>query len=63
MSGNERDMRTIALLCGPTAVGLAFALTIPFGSTGAAVSTAIAVSLQNILAAFYVRKRLGFSIP
>jgi len=63
MSGNERDMRTIALICGPTAVALAFALTIPFGSTGAAVSTAIAVSLQNILAAFYVRKRLGFSIP
>jgi len=61
MSGHERDSRNIALFIGPLAIGLALALTPVFGATGAATATAIAVASQNLLAGYFVKKRLGFS--
>jgi O-antigen/teichoic acid export membrane protein len=61
MSGNEKDMRNVVLLTGPFAIVAALILTPLYGITGAAVATAIAVSLQNLGAVWFVRKRLGFN--
>lgn len=62
MSGNERDMRNISLVCGPLAVALALAFVPFWGATGAAISTAAAIAAQNIAAAILVKRRLGFSL-
>lgn len=61
MSGHERDMRNVTLISGSTALGLTWLLTIAFGATGNAVGTAIAVATQNLLAVYFVKKRLGFN--
>jgi O-antigen/teichoic acid export membrane protein len=61
MSGHERDMRNVTLISGSTALGLTWLLTIGFGATGNAVGTAIAVATQNLLAVYFVKKRLGFN--
>lgn len=61
MSGHERDMRNVTLISGTTALLLTWLLTIGFGATGNAVGTAIAVATQNLLAVYFVKKRLGFN--
>lgn len=61
MTGHERDSRTIAFIVAPSAVVAALVLTPWLGVEGAAISTAVAVSTQNILAGYFVKKRLGFS--
>lgn len=61
MSGHERDMRNVTLVSGTSALLLAWLLTIQFGIVGAAVGTAIAVATQNLLAVYFVKKRLGFN--
>lgn len=61
MSGHERDMRNVTLISGGIALSLTWLLTAQYGITGAAVSTAIAVATQNLLAVYYVKKRLGFN--
>ncbi|WP_335986081.1 oligosaccharide flippase family protein [Spongiibacter tropicus] len=61
MSGHERDMRNVTLISGSTALILTWLLTIGFGATGNAVGTAIAVATQNLLAVYFVKKRLGFN--
>ena len=61
MSGHERDMRNVTLVCGTVALLLTWVLTAQFGVTGAAIGTAIAVATQNLLAVYFVKKRLGFN--
>lgn len=61
MSGHERDMRFVTVLCG---VGVLISVPIftkLFGAIGAASATAFFISLQNLLAVYFVKKRLGFN--
>ncbi len=62
MTGNEKDMRNILLLTGSLSIILGFILTFHYGVLGAAISTSTSLIIQNLLAAFYVRKRLGFNV-
>ncbi|WP_374961744.1 polysaccharide biosynthesis C-terminal domain-containing protein [Spongiibacter tropicus] len=61
MSGHERDLRNVTLISGFTALFLTWLLTIGFGAQGNAVGTAVAVATQNLLAVYFVKKRLGFN--
>lgn len=61
MSGHEKDMRNTSLISGPIALALGFSLIPVFGATGAAVTTAIAIATQNLIAVWWVRRRLGFN--
>lgn len=61
MSGNERDMRFVAILSGVSALIFVPIFTKLFGAVGAASVTAFCVSMQCILAVCFVKKRLGFN--
>lgn len=61
MSGHERDMRNVTLISGTLALLFTWFLTAQFGIVGAAIGTAIAVATQNLLAVYFVKKRLGFN--
>jgi O-antigen/teichoic acid export membrane protein len=61
MSGHEKDLRNTVLISGPLAIALAFLLTPLLGATGSAIATAISVATQNLVAVFWVKKRLGFN--
>ncbi len=61
MSGHERDMRNVVLLSCPMAIGSALILTLYYGVVGAALATSLAVVIQSLLAAFMVKRRLGFN--
>ena len=61
MSGHERDMRNVTLMSGTLALLLTWFLTAQFGIVGAAIGTAVAVATQNLLAVYFVKKRLGFN--
>ncbi|WP_164999480.1 lipopolysaccharide biosynthesis protein [Salinicola tamaricis] len=60
MTGHEGLMRNIALIC--TGVGvLTFVVSIPtMGALGAALSLSMVLVLQNLVALFFVKRRLGF---
>jgi O-antigen/teichoic acid export membrane protein len=60
MSGHERDFRRVTFFAGPLTVILSYFLILEYGVLGAAIATAIGLSLQNLLALAMVRKRLGF---
>jgi O-antigen/teichoic acid export membrane protein len=59
MTGHERLMRNIALICN--AIGLlAFFILIPlFGALGAALALAFVLVVQNLVALLFVWRRLG----
>lgn len=61
MSGHEKDLRNATLISGPLALVLGFSLAPVFGATGAAIATAVAVATQNLVAVWWVKKRLGFN--
>lgn len=61
MSGHEKDMRNITIINGIIAIVLALILNPIFGAMGSAISTAVAVACQNLMAVGLVKKRLGFS--
>lgn len=61
MSGHEKDLRNTVMISGPTAVILGVFLVPVFGATGSAVATALAVAIQNLVAVYWVKKRLGFN--
>ena len=61
MSGNERDVRTLTLCSGSFALALIWVLTVYLGEHGNALGIALAVAVQNLLAVYFVRKRLGFN--
>jgi len=62
MCGYEKDMRNITLLSGSLALTLTWWLTAAYGAYGSATGTAIAVATQNLLAVYFVKRRLGFNI-
>ncbi|KPM75467.1 hypothetical protein AOG26_16905 [Pseudoalteromonas sp. UCD-33C] len=61
MSGHERDMRLVTLISGFGVLISVPIFTKLFGAVGAAVATAFFISLQNLLAVYFVKKRLGFN--
>ncbi len=61
MSGHERDLRNTLLLVAPVSVAITFILVPLYGALGAAISTALAVGAQNLLAVYWVKRRLGFN--
>ncbi len=60
MSGHERDFRRVTFFSGPLTIILCLILIPTYGVTGAAISTAVGLSFQNVFAVFMVKKRLGF---
>jgi len=60
MSGHERDFRRVTMFAGPMTIILSYFFIVQWGVLGAAIATAVGLSLQNIGALFMVRKRLGF---
>lgn len=61
MTGRERDMRIVTLVSGfGVLISVPF-FTKLFGAIGAASATAFFISLQNLLAVYFVKKRLGFN--
>ena len=62
MTGHEKDFRNVVVVTGPVAIFLAVFLISEFGIMGAAFATAISVAMQNLLAVYMVKKRLGFNI-
>jgi Membrane protein involved in the export of O-antigen and teichoic acid len=62
MTGNERSFRNVYVLSSALCLLLTYALTKRLGILGTAVATSLAISLQNGLAAYMVRKKLGISI-
>ncbi|MBC7010662.1 oligosaccharide flippase family protein [Pseudoalteromonas sp. BZK2] len=61
MSGHERDMRLVTLISGFGVLISVPIFTKLFGAVGAAAGTAFFISLQNLLAVYFVKKRLGFN--
>lgn len=60
MTGHEKDYRDISVACGVGAVALTMLLAPVFGVVGVAAATATAIAMQNLIAATYVKRRLGF---
>ena len=60
MSGHERDFRRVTMFAGPLTIVISYIFIMQWGVSGAAIATAVGLSLQNIGALFMVRKRLGF---
>lgn len=61
MTGREKHFRFNVMIGAIFGVGLGLILIPPFGITGAAVATAIAISVQNLLGVFQVKRHLGFN--
>jgi len=62
MSGNEKVMRNNLFVSASLGLLLSIVLIPRFGVVGAAISASVTLSLQNIIAYYLVRKRLGISI-
>lgn len=61
MTGHEHDFRNVVLVSGLISIPLAFFFTSIWGGIGTAYATAFCVASQNLLAAYMVKKRLGFN--
>jgi O-antigen/teichoic acid export membrane protein len=61
MSGHEKDLRNTTLFSGILVLFLCLTLVPVWGALGAAIATSIAVATQNLVAVFWVKKRLGFN--
>ncbi len=62
MSGHERGFRNVSIAVAAFGLMLGFILVSTFGVYGAALSTAITISVQNIALAVLVKRRLGIDI-
>jgi O-antigen/teichoic acid export membrane protein len=62
MSGHEHLMRNIVAVVAFTCIFLNALLIPHFGVTGGAVATATCLSLQNLLASFYVYKAISIKV-
>lgn len=58
-TGHEKDMTYISLIVSPVTIIVTIYLVKYYGVSGAAIGTAVAVSAQNVVAAYFVRKRLN----
>ncbi|USE68114.1 hypothetical protein CTT31_02820 [Pseudoalteromonas maricaloris] len=61
MTGHERDMRLVTLISGFGVLISVPIFTKLYGAIGAAIATSFFISLQNLLAVYFVKKRLGFN--
>ena len=61
MTGNEREMRNTMLISAPFALIVSLILVPFYGVIGSAIATSLALSLQNLLAVWYVNRKLGFN--
>ena len=62
MSGFEKDVRSSSLFVAALGLVLALYLTASHGVYGAALSTALTISAQNIAFAFLVKFRLRINL-
>lgn len=62
MSGHERDVRFVTLISGLGVLIIVPIFTKLFGAVGAASASAFFISLQNLLAVYFVNKRFGFNM-
>jgi len=61
MTGYEKDMRNVSISAGVCAIFLSIVFTYFWGVLGAAAAISLSLAIKNILASFYVKKRLGFN--
>jgi len=61
LTGNEKSMRNTMLIAGFFAVAASLILVPLYGATGGAIATALAVVLENLIAVWFVRRRLGIN--
>jgi len=61
MCGYEKDLKNMRILNGCITVALALILTPIYGAIGSALSSAIAMSLFNLMCVGIVKKKLGFT--
>ncbi len=59
MTGCERDVRNLSIICAIITVGTSYFFITSFGAIGAAASTAISGIFLNVAATLFVFKRLG----
>ncbi len=62
MSGNERDYRNATLFSAVLGIVLSFVLIPTYGTIGAAIVTAVTLSVTNLLAAMVVYQRFGINV-
>ena len=62
MSGFERDVRNSSIVVAGLALPVGFYLTAKYGVLGAAISTALTISVQNIALAWLVDRRLNMNL-
>lgn len=62
MSGNERDFRQTLVISLLVSIPLCLALSLYFGVFGSAIAISVSISLQNLIASEWVRKRIGINI-
>ena len=62
MSGFEKDVRSSSIVVAALGLILALILTARYGVYGAAISTALTISAQNITFAFLVKHRLQINL-
>jgi O-antigen/teichoic acid export membrane protein len=64
MTGGERCMRKIVICTGCVSLALSLSLCPHYGAWGATIATVVALVIQNLMAAWWVNKRLGImAIP
>jgi len=61
MSGHEKPLRNSRILNSIISIILAFILTPLYGIYGSAISSAIALTMSNLMAVYLVKKHLGFN--
>ncbi|MFT6834868.1 MAG: O-antigen/teichoic acid export membrane protein [Francisellaceae bacterium] len=61
MTGSERDMLFATIISGVSVLLFVPIFTNFFGTVGAASVTAFCIGMQNLMAVYFVKKRLGFN--
>ena len=61
MTGNEKSMRNTMLIGGVFSIISAYILISIFGVVGGAIATSLSIAGQNLLAAWYVYRKLGIN--
>ncbi|QNI02381.1 oligosaccharide flippase family protein [Halomonas sp. SH5A2] len=59
MTGHEALMRNIALICNAIGLSAFFVMIPPFGPLGAAIALSFALVVQNLVALYFVWRKLG----
>lgn len=62
MTGHMKDMRNVMYIVGSLSIGLLLLLVPLFGVYGSAIATSVGLVIQNLLAVWFVNKRLGLNL-